>query len=117
MPFAGHNFYVLSSFTSTLKLKTHSQLTQSPFTGTDCLSSLKTRLTVSARYIISAPSSTSADNMSQSSFLDDVMLWNKEECHRQCQVALPRLIVSFCIYFTLITCILLIISHCYLDIV
>ena len=26
-----------SSVTSTLKLKTHSQLTQSPFTGTDCL--------------------------------------------------------------------------------
>ena len=25
------------SFTSTLKLKTHSQLTQSPFMGTDCL--------------------------------------------------------------------------------
>ena len=25
-----------SSFTSTLKLKTHSQLTQSPFTSTDC---------------------------------------------------------------------------------
>ena len=25
-------------FTSTLKLKTHSQLTQSPFKGTDCLS-------------------------------------------------------------------------------
>ena len=30
-------FTVFSSFTSTLKLKTHSQLAQSPFTGTDYL--------------------------------------------------------------------------------
>ena len=33
----GTVFVSFSSFTSTLKLKTHSQLTQSPFTGTDCL--------------------------------------------------------------------------------
>ena len=30
-------FVSFSLFTSTLKLKTHSQLTQSPFPGTDCL--------------------------------------------------------------------------------
>ena len=29
-----------SSVTSTIKLKTHSPLTQSPFTGTDCLSAI-----------------------------------------------------------------------------
>ena len=34
----GTSFVSLSSVTSTLKLKAHSQLTQSPFTGTDCLS-------------------------------------------------------------------------------
>ena len=33
----GTNFEAFSSVTGTLKLKTHSQLTQSPFTGTDCL--------------------------------------------------------------------------------
>ena len=33
----GTVFVSFSSFTSTLKLKTHSQLTQSPFMGTDCL--------------------------------------------------------------------------------
>ena len=33
----GTTFVSFSSVTSTLKLKTHSQLTQSPFTGTDCL--------------------------------------------------------------------------------
>ena len=35
--FPGHNFGSFSSVTSTLKLKTQSQLTQSPFMGTDCL--------------------------------------------------------------------------------
>ena len=33
----GTTFVSFSSFTSTLKLKTHSQLTQSLFTGIDCL--------------------------------------------------------------------------------
>ena len=35
--FQGTTFVCFSFVTSTLKLKTHSQLTQSPFTGTDCL--------------------------------------------------------------------------------
>ena len=33
----GTTFVYFSSVTSAVKLKTHSQLTQSPFTGTDCL--------------------------------------------------------------------------------
>ena len=33
----GTTFVSFSSFTSTLKLKAYSQLTQSPVTGTDCL--------------------------------------------------------------------------------
>ena len=36
-PFAAQSFCVLCTFTCTLKLKTQSQLTQSPFTGTNCL--------------------------------------------------------------------------------
>ena len=35
--FQGTTFVSFTSVTSTLKLKTHSQLTQSLFTGTDCL--------------------------------------------------------------------------------
>ena len=35
--FQGTTIVSFSSVTSTLKLKTHSQLTQTPFTGTDCL--------------------------------------------------------------------------------
>ena len=37
----GTTFVSFSSFTSTLKLKTHSQLTQSPLTGIDCMFKIK----------------------------------------------------------------------------
>ena len=39
-------FVFFSSFTSIVKLKTHSQLTQSPFTGTDYLFATRLNLSV-----------------------------------------------------------------------
>ena len=71
-----------SSFTSTLRLKTHSQLTQSPFTGTDCLFFMSSLCGVHVRVRVNDFSSKITGPRDMLFFLKDTLSIEDEKCSR-----------------------------------